>query len=1501
MEKTLHAHYTQQLVQLSSPFLDDYHWELSSSVSEDGPAQFENPFRWVKTIESKTIVGEKVTCHFYSESFGAYWSFQWCPQQGVYQGNIGKQMAFEPKHVLGKYHPLSDENNNDLDEALETLDSFITVFVQDLKHHFGAPGTTIQLYDNGDTCGDAPSNKEFSARQRRITGVILHDARDSYAMEHCAKSWSTPIVESVDEHQVCQYVVHVCMPAATNDDGASEVSDNDEQQRSQEGNHPMPTMPESKVNQINETIQGIHKVLHAYLYRGESDRYTADRTTSLRIALPPLPRSRMEYNLQLIRDMFRHAYDGYMFKAFPSSELKPITCKPAGFNLVQIPALTLIDSLDMLVVLNNFTEFARSVERLRILHTRMAENNKFLDSKVGKGGLFALNQNVSVFETNIRVLGGLLSGHQLAEALLTSKVPEADVWSAEGRVLLGTTATRLSSAGTSTDGIPYPDRGSEDTQYPADLDIDRLCHASSSLIECERTSSGQHRDRSYSNETIVYWSYDGFLLELAHDIGRRLLPAFKTKTGIPYGTVNLLSGIPHGETTIASLAGGGTLSLEMELLSRLSGDPSFGKAAKLSARALWMRRSPKNLLGKHLCTHRGEWTESLSGIGSNSDSFYEYLIKHHVLFPEDEDFWLQLIAAYGGIHNESRVGEWYSDVDMTFGSHTGANRRVFEALMAFYPGMQVLLGELTPAARSLNSFFMVREFLGFLPERFNFGFWKVDGLGGKHHLRPELLESGYFMHRATKGMQVQARRLNNNRNSNHSSTPLGSSGWQWAADFALHALEEHTRTTCGYASIRELSPLTTGSIASSNSKGLNGKVRLLNEMPSFFLSETLKYLYLTFDEENILHTDQDREWIFTTEAHPIHYAPPAEQQSKRDARTEDTIEQVKALLRNRIKGDKSTLSSPWHFLSLEKWSEGTQLRNYVKRMEPVVQEVGDAHLAELRHRDAYDRRTHSDVQSTEGFFFDSSLLESFLSPDQVSVNDFFNDTPEGGNLAHLTFRKRGHRHRLKKACPNYYASDLLWIHALNGGANDYADIYQSTASDENGESNSLFRVFGALDALSIHGSGLHVLDFYDKSQKCLLYEKQTQASNAVPNRAIDNDLIKSGKDRFDLGGELGFFDVSAFSGGTGFYIQHVATGETMIATLIDEHIEEELSEAFVMVYSDGQPSKISESGKTTPSYSWSLSESRWTSLFKRRQRVPESRDAAASRRSVVMADMQGNAFVCHVEIVHSAATLEDGNSAKDDENRIEVVVAQFPCAPALFGPTHMSELAKTGGMVVEAFVRPPPEGDEYGCRKEPSNEEFIPTAIEDLSPAVNTASGSQVPGNSDSQQDIRDGTCRDSEVRLVRRGLCTFEEKAINQKNAFHAEAVIMINSEQEELFVMSGGGPDEAQSDVAYPVTVLVTGSDGEKILDLVATSAEDGFVTVTARVSLLRQEAVFQETGNAFTVSGNQYWPAVRASSEALQIFAKGGWGVFAVQRESKTVELSLEWQLYLMRHES
>jgi mannosyl-oligosaccharide alpha-1,2-mannosidase len=40
----------------------------------------------------------------------------------------------------------------------------------------------------------------------------------------------------------------------------------------------------------------------------------------------------------------------------------------------------------------------------------------------------------------------------------------------------------------------------------------------------------------------------------------------------------------------------------------------------------------------------------------------------------------------------------------------------------------------------------------------------------------------------------------------------------------------------------------------------------LDQMESFFLAETLKYLYLTFSDSDLL---SPAEWVFNTEAHPV--------------------------------------------------------------------------------------------------------------------------------------------------------------------------------------------------------------------------------------------------------------------------------------------------------------------------------------------------------------------------------------------------------------------------------------------------------------------------------------------------------------------------------------------------------------------------------------------------------------------------------------------------------
>jgi hypothetical protein len=79
---------------------------------------------------------------------------------------------------------------------------------------------------------------------------------------------------------------------------------------------------------------------------------------------------------------------------------------------------------------------------------------------------------------------------------------------------------------------------------------------------------------------INFTEYNGELLDLALDLGNRLLPAFETPTHIPYGTVNLKYGIPPQEVQVTCTSGAGTFSLEFGVLSLLTGDKRFEKKAR---------------------------------------------------------------------------------------------------------------------------------------------------------------------------------------------------------------------------------------------------------------------------------------------------------------------------------------------------------------------------------------------------------------------------------------------------------------------------------------------------------------------------------------------------------------------------------------------------------------------------------------------------------------------------------------------------------------------------------------------------------------------------------------------------------------------------------------------------------------------------------------------------------------------------------------------------------
>eukprot|EP00730_Choanoeca_flexa_P004887 TRINITY_DN11830_c3_g2_i2.p1 TRINITY_DN11830_c3_g2~~TRINITY_DN11830_c3_g2_i2.p1 ORF type:complete len:802 (+),score=134.95 TRINITY_DN11830_c3_g2_i2:325-2730(+) len=421
-----------------------------------------------------------------------------------------------------------------------------------------------------------------------------------------------------------------------------------------------------------------------------------------------------------VKSMFYHGYNGYMSHAFPRDELKPLSCD--GYDTWGPFALTLVDALDTLYVLGNLSAFKHGV----------AVTIDTLNLNIDK--------NVSVFETTIRVLGGLISSHILADEL--------------------------------------------------------------------QQSAPKHK-----------W-YHGELLQLATDLGVRLLPAFDTITGIPYGTVNLRHGIPPGETPVSSLAAAGTHLLEMGMLSRLTGRPEFLRVAKGAMRALWSLRSAHDLVGNHIDTATGKWTLKDAGIGPNQDSFYEYLVKGYILL-DDEEYLEMFEPMYVAINRHMKQGDWYMDVNM---DSAAISLPWFTALSGFWPGLQVLYGDVVAGQRSMLAFQQIWRRFGFAPEAFNLkdGTFPHQLVG--YFLRPELAESLMYLYRATKD-------------------PI----WLFIGDEMIRSIQTVTKTSCGYAIVTNVSSHTLG-----------------DRMESFFLSETLKYLYLLYDEENFVHKGN---FVFNTEAH----------------------------------------------------------------------------------------------------------------------------------------------------------------------------------------------------------------------------------------------------------------------------------------------------------------------------------------------------------------------------------------------------------------------------------------------------------------------------------------------------------------------------------------------------------------------------------------------------------------------------------------------------------
>src|SRR6184192_1618128 len=185
---------------------------------------------------------------------------------------------------------------------------------------------------------------------------------------------------------------------------------------------------------------------------------------------------------------------------------------------------------------------------------------------------------------------------------------------------------------------------------------------------------------------------DKRLLNLAEDLGNRLLPAFDSPTGLPYVYVNLRTG--QTRDSVTNPAETGTLLLEFGTLSKLTGRPVFYEKAKRALVETFKRRSPLGLVGESINVDTGAWTNADSHISGGIDSYYEYLWKCWLLFGDKDcrDMWNASIPTINKyLADEIRGSLWYGHANMKTGTRT---ETTYGALDAFFPALLAFSGDL---------------------------------------------------------------------------------------------------------------------------------------------------------------------------------------------------------------------------------------------------------------------------------------------------------------------------------------------------------------------------------------------------------------------------------------------------------------------------------------------------------------------------------------------------------------------------------------------------------------------------------------------------------------------------------------------------------------------------------------------------------------------------------------------------------------------------------------
>jgi len=353
---------------------------------------------------------------------------------------------------------------------------------------------------------------------------------------------------------------------------------------------------------------------------------------------------------------------------------------------------------------------------------------------------------------------------------------------------------------------------------------------------------------------------DKVYLDKAEDLGKRLLPAFKTPTGVPLAQINLQTGSARnwgwasGRCSILSEFG--TMQLEFEYMSLATGDARFAKVIQHVTDLVLSKQPSSGLYPNFLHPSTGRWGQDHVSMGALGDSFYEYLLKMWV-FHGGRNHPEKQVDKHGRSAFDNALKPFVEK--LVFKSEKSQLTYIAEArngradhkmghLACFAGGLLALASKDAPTDGTDWSKKYMEVGAGITntchegydrsaskigPETMYFSGSQeatCNRAGERYYiLRPETVEAYFYLWRLTHDQKYR--------------------DWAWEA---VQAIEKHCRCgENGYCGVKDTAREQTTQD---------------DVQQSFFLAETLKYLYLIFCDDNVISLD---EWVFNTEAHPV--------------------------------------------------------------------------------------------------------------------------------------------------------------------------------------------------------------------------------------------------------------------------------------------------------------------------------------------------------------------------------------------------------------------------------------------------------------------------------------------------------------------------------------------------------------------------------------------------------------------------------------------------------